>query len=284
MPVRIARGERVAFSRGGGIFVASWPDLKAARKIGDGQDPAVSRDGRFVAFEEARPDAADRQFVVFDVAARRVVTRHPGTRPQLSPAGDRIAFSQYVKGPGWGAYVCDAALRAKPRGLRGAAADGPAMVNGWVGTEVVTAHSDALSGKASAFALRRDGSVARRVPYSDLAGPIDISVPFNLAWSDDLRRIVFEAGTHEKDAGENMGPVPGVYVYDTGSRRRRQVTPRGIAAVAPLWYRGETIVFTGWPNKPGGWRPSVYGLDLRTGEMTVLIPGADRAAFSRQGE
>jgi hypothetical protein len=283
MPVRIARGERVAIERGGDIRVAEWPNVKgaAARKVGSGQDPDVSQAGSLVAFEANTSMAGERQFVVTDAATGKVVLRRPGTRPKLSPAGKYVAFSQFVNRD-WRAFVAEVAPGAKPRPLS-SDPTGPAMVNGWVNEATITAHSNTFARAASVFAVAPDGKVIKRAGFDAIAPDGDLSIPLNAVWADDLRWLVYEANTGEEDAS-GEGPATGLFLYDTATKKRRRLSPKGYSAGRPHKYGpGPVVTFTAWRNVRNI-VAEVWAMDVTTGERTVLMTGAEEAAFAYRGE
>lgn len=268
-------GDRIAFERDGGIYVAPLAAPARTLRIGQGQDPNLSPDSAQIAFEEATPDGSERRFAVRDAASGRLLRRHAGVVPHFSPDGAWIAFSRF-NGSAWTAWVADAAL-AHPRPLGNGARNAPAWIGGWTDSGLLITYAEELGGPV--YALRpATGEIVRSVTLSKIAGGHDLIIPVRLAWSEDLKRLVFEAQTDEEMRGDDPGPLQGLFLYDFGTKRLRQITPRGLDGSAPVWLGPSQIAFTGIRND-GRLRRNVYTLDLGTGALRLLIPNAQNAAF-----
>jgi Tol biopolymer transport system component len=278
MSAQLPRGTRIAFEREGNIFVAPYPDLHAAVKVGQGQDPDISADGKRVAFEE-RTVGSERMFCIRDAATGRLIKRHAGTMPHFSPDGRRIAFSRFAQSR-WTLWLSDVALTA-PRKLTGSGKDDPAFPSHWTSKGLLIAYSEQLGG--SLYALRPDGSVARKSTIDEIAGKQDTSIPFGCAWSDDLSQIAFEAGTGE-ELVESGQPLVGLYLYDFTTKKRRLLTPRGMSGGGPVWYSRDLLVFVSGRNTKRYTPSQIQVLEVSTGSMHSLIPNAGSAAPARRGD
>ena len=105
MPSWSADGKRIVFSREGALFEAPATG-GAAHRVGHGfgnaQDPAVSPDGKLIAYDYRRPGYSIREIWVVRPDGRdpRPVTRlgQVSALPSWSPDGARIAFQSNVHG------------------------------------------------------------------------------------------------------------------------------------------------------------------------------------------
>ena len=281
MSAQLPSGTRLAFDRGGTIFVATYPNLRGAVRTGQGQDPSLSADGKQVAFEESI-GGKDRTFCIRDTATGRLIKRHVGTMPHFSADGRRIAFSLF-SGSRWTLWISDLALTA-PRKITGSGADDPSFPSGWTSDGLLIAYSEQIGG--GLYALRADGSIAKKVASSEITGKLDTSIPFGCAWSDDLNRIAFEAQTGEElvDSGQ---PLTGIYLYDFSTKKRRLLTLKGMTGSSPVWASRNRLLFTEGHNKKGSYSSQITSLLLdakgATNEMQLIIPSATSIALARRG-
>jgi Tol biopolymer transport system component len=275
MSAALPTGTRLAFEREGNIFVATYPNVNRAVNIGSGQDPDISADGKRVAFEEPAKGAG-RLFCIRDAATGRVIKRHDGAFPCLSPDGKRVAFSRFV-GSRWTLWIADAALTA-PRRITGNGKQDPAFPSSWTSNGFLIAYSEQLGGDI--YALRPNGSIVRKSNIDDIAGKQSTAITFGCAWSDDLSRIAFEAGTGEElvQTGDELF---GLYLYDFATKKRRLLTPRGMSAGSPVWYNRDLLVFTSGRNTKRYTPSQVQVLEVSTGAMRSLVPNAGNASVSR---
>jgi Tol biopolymer transport system component len=277
MPPTLPSGTRLAFEREGNIFVATYPNLRGAVKVGMGQDPDISPDGRHVTFEEsAKGDT--RSFCIRDAATGRLIKRHAGTMPHFSPDGKYIAFSLF-SGSRWTLWISDTGLTA-PRKITGSGKDDPAFPSGWTANGLLVAYSEQIGG--SIYALRPNGSIARKESMAQIAGKLDTSIPFGCAWSGDLSRIAFEAQTSEElvDSGQ---PLYGIYLYDFATKKRRLLTPKGMTGGNPVWQSRNLLLFTSGRNTKRFTPAQITAMEVNTGVMGPLISNATSPAVARRG-
>ena len=277
MAAPLPSGTRIAFERGGKIFTAAYPNLRAAVAVGEGQDPSISPDGKRIAFEESKASGG-RTFCIRDAATGRLIRRHAGTMPTFSPDGKRVAFSVF-SGSRWTLWLSDVALTA-PRKITGSGSDDPAFPSGWTTNGLLVAYSEQIGG--GLYALRSDGSIARKVLVSEITGKLDTSIPLGCAWSDDLKRIAFEAQTGEEMV-ESGQPLTGLYLYDFGTRKRRLLTGKGVTGGNPVWAGPNLLLFTSGRNTKRYTPPQIQVLDVSTGVTGSLMPNVSKIAVARRG-
>lgn len=277
MSAQLPQGTRLAFDRGGTIFVATYPNTGGAVRVGQGQDPSISADGKRVAFEESTR-GKDRTFCIRDAATGRLIKRHVGTMPHFSPDGKRIAFSLF-SGTRWTLWISDLALIA-PRKITGSGEDDPAFCSGWTANGFLVAYSGQVGG--GLYALHPDGSVMHKESISAIAKERDVSIPFGCAWSDDLSRIAFEGATDEAFVGSGE-PMIGLYLYDFATKKRRLLTPKGMSGGSPIWLDRNLLVFTSGHNTKRYTGSQIQVLQVNTGALCLLLPDASGIALARRG-
>jgi Tol biopolymer transport system component len=272
----IARGTRIAFCREGSVLVCTYPDVDKVTRVGEGQDPSLTADGTRISYEE-QTGGEERRFVIRETATGRLLARHAGTRPFLSPDGQRVAYSLYSKGR-WSLWSSDRSLR-NPRDIGNREGkSGPAFGNGWVRGFII-AHDESDTGNL--YALGSDGTVQRKVPLARIAAGKNLSIPLGCAWSPDFNQVVLEAMTGETRPSDGE-PLTALFLYDFRTGKQRRLTPRDRDGVFPVWYRADTIVFTANQSgsKKGAMRSGVYAMNTGTGATSLLIENANNAALS----
>ena len=276
MSAELPTGTRLAFERSGTIFVATYPNIKGAVRVGQGQDPDISADGKQVAFEESI-GGKDRTFCIRDANTGRLIKRHVGTMPHFSPDGKHIAFSLF-SGTRWTLWISDVTLTA-PHKITGSGRDDPAFPSGWTSSGLLIAYSGEVGG--SLYALRPDGSVARRETISKIALGRDVSVPFGCAWSGDLGRIAFEGTTDEEylESGDRMN---GLYLYDFATKKRRLLMPKGISGGNPIWISPDLLVIISGRNTKHYTPSQIATLEISSGVIRPLVPNAGGVSVARR--
>jgi Tol biopolymer transport system component len=96
-------GKRIVFSREGAIFevqATGGPAHRVGRGLGNAEDPAVSPDGRLIAYDYRKPGFSNREIYVMndDGTGIRQVTdlRYVSGLPAWSPDGKALAFQSNV--------------------------------------------------------------------------------------------------------------------------------------------------------------------------------------------
>ena len=218
-----------------GALYLRRPGTAPARLVGGPgtvTHPALSPDGRRVAFTSDRAGSADIWVVGVDGTGLRRLTDHPAedTWPTWSPDGTRIAFASTRADPGGDIYVMPAAGGDPVRLTDGSPADSEPA---WSPDGRRLAFSTTRFAPVDAPGLRTvatvavtGGAVTRFVP-----GPGDATEP---AWSADGTRLAFTT-TRDDPSGD-------VWVVRDG--RPTPVATGPAAQHDPAW-RGDDPVWTG---------------------------------------
>ncbi|WP_405095168.1 VWA domain-containing protein [Micromonospora sp. NBC_01412] len=217
--------------RGGGLYLRR-PGESPVRLVGGPgtvAHPALSPDGRQVAFTSDRAGNADIWVVRVDGSGLRRLTDHPAedSWPTWSPDGARIAFGSTRGDPAGDVWVLPAGGGAAVRVTDGPAAEGQPA---WSPDGARIAFTTTRFAPAGDPAFRTvatvapgGGPVTRAVP-----GPRDAAEP---AWSPDGARIAF---TSVRD-----DPAGDVYVARAG-----RVTPVAAGPLPehePAWRGGDLL-------------------------------------------
>ncbi|GAB2945817.1 VWA domain-containing protein [Micromonospora polyrhachis] len=275
MLVWVSRRAADAPADPGGDLYLRRPGSGIARLTsGPGADsqPALSPDGRRVAFVSDRGGSADLWLVVTDGSTPRRLTDHPGEDigPSWSPDSTRIMFSSTRDDPAGDLYVLDVASGRTTRLTSDPGADTqPAWSPDGTRIAFTTTRFAPADGSGAATEVvtmpATGGPVTRVVP-----APWDSAQP---AWAPDSRRIAF-VSTRFDNAGD-------VYLLDRGT-----VTPVAASELAerhPVWQANE-VIFTGTEVEPSTdvWTADSNGQDRR--DRTVR-PGYDETgpAFTADG-
>jgi Tol biopolymer transport system component len=217
----------------GGLYLRrpDAPPLRLVGAPGTVAHPALSPDGRRVAFTSDRAGNADIWLVGVDGTGLRRLTDHPAedSWPTWSPDGARIAFGSTRADPAGDVWVVPAAGGDPVRVTDGPAAEGqPAWSPDGRRLAFTTTRFAPTSDPAFrtvATVAPGGGPVTRAVP-----GPRDAAEP---AWSADGARIAFTS-TRDDPAGD-------VYVA-----RGNAVTPVAAGPLPesrPTW-RGDDLIWT----------------------------------------
>jgi Tol biopolymer transport system component len=116
-----ADGRRIVFSREGAIFeapAAGGPAHRVGRGVGNAQDPAVSPDGRLIAYDYRKPGFSNREIYVMNAdgtGIRRLTNlSYVSGIPAWSPDGKMLAFQSNLRGKRFEIYT----IGLDGRGLR----------------------------------------------------------------------------------------------------------------------------------------------------------------------
>ncbi|MEU3454600.1 VWA domain-containing protein [Micromonospora sp. NPDC006766] len=258
---------------GGGLYLRR-PGSRPLRLVGGPgtiTHPALSPDGRRVAFSSDRAGSADIWVVGVDGGGLRRLTDHPAedTWPAWSPDGTKIAFASTRDDPAGDIWLMAAAGGTPVRVTDGPAADGqPAWSPdgrrlAFTTTRFAPTASPSLRTVATVAAT--GGPVTRAVP-----GPGDAAEP---AWSTDGRQLAFTT-TRDDPAGD-------VYVLRDG--RVVPVATGPLPQHQPAWQGNDLL----WTATEADYTTDVWSADAAGGDRRnhTARPGRSETgpAFSPDG-
>ncbi|MFG1951411.1 VWA domain-containing protein [Micromonospora sp. NPDC048830] len=259
--------------RGGGLYLRR-PDAAPRRLVGGPgtvRHPALSPDGRQVAFTSDRAGNADVWIVAVDGSGLRRLTDHPAedSWPTWSPDGRRIAFGSTRADPAGDVWTVPAAGGAPVRVTDGPAAEGQPA---W------SPDGRRLAFTTTRFAPPTDPTARTVATVAVAGGPVIRAVPGTRdaaepAWSPDGTAIAFTS-TRDDPAGD-------VYVARAG-----RLTPVAVGPLpehGPAWRGGDLL----WTATERAAATDVWTADATGGDRRdhTARPGLEETgpAFSRDG-
>lgn len=279
-----AQARTIVFQRGEGIWV-SGADGRDQRFVCAGYDPAISPDGRQIAFTQYEYSGKDlnRHITLCEVGSGEVTILGtvPGTTsfgPAWSPAGDAIAFTVYAGGA-WGVGVVrpdGGGYRLLTEGL-GVDLYSPT----WTGDGRIVCH-----GGGRIYTLDPRGGVAHKEPYEKIAGGYAVTGATTFAFSRDKEYLLFGAAVDGESIRGLNEPPRSVFVHRVSSGVTTRITPTGLCGLYPSWYSNGRILFSGFgegdmpPAGGGAIRTRVYTVDVTGKNMKILIEDATDPSVS----
>ena len=264
--------------------------------------PAISRDGRFVAYSSSRADQANRDlwWHPLDSSGRRRLTSHPAidTAPDISPDGSMVVFRSWRDDGG--IYVMPASGGAERLLARRGFAPRFSPDGAWIAYAAATG-----KGPSSIFIIRPSGGQ----PHNILADSKGALYPL---WTRDGKRIIHIGLLHDGawDGKEEEydwfitdvdteSPASGRSVpMGVSAALRRQGFPGVSSLTIPMDWNGNAILFNFknqriselWqlPISPETWKPAgpatklllgpelQYARSASVGGATILVAATDR--------
>lgn len=270
----VAASTTIAFDRNDAIYLID-PTTNKPRKLVDGIFPAVSPDGRRVAFNTVEKNGTtyDRHIAVASVADGKttVFKDVPSTNsyyPVWTRDGSWIAFTLRRD------QVWDLA-RIKPDGT------GFAIIRKGAEKEV-TFYSpcwsaDGLSlfcqDMTNIYRLNLDGSIAEKWKIHDIIPNGDMSGDSRISVSPDGKKLLLSIEMGEEHHRKDWdGPPPALWSFDLASHKAARLTGKNLFAWDGCWLDNDSVLFLS--SKAGEKEPSLYSMAIKGSELKKLAPDA----------
>ena len=275
----LAADQRIAFQRSDGVYIANL-DASLVRKLTDGIFPAISPDGRFIAFTtvEGKDENPSHRLAVMEIGSgkRRLFERIPSDNSYCggwSPDGNWIAFTMRTDDV-WNLGI-----------IKADGADFKLLRKGDQAGTALYSPCWARDGKSifchditNIYRLALDGSIAGQwkidkiVPNGSMSGDGRIDV------SPDGHRLLLSVEMDEEyDRPDWDGPVPALWSFDLVTEVAVRLTAKNLFAWDGCWLDNINLLFVS--QRPREKQTALYRTSGRT--LSRLIEDVRRPTVSR---
>ncbi|MFL6528131.1 MAG: translocation protein TolB [Chthoniobacterales bacterium] len=259
----IAAPTKLAFEKSDAVWVANI-DGSGAKKIANGQSPALSPDGTRLAFNtvQAVGQPAHRKIAVADLATQQVkvfdeVPSDNCLQATWSHDGQRLLFYAYVENE-----MRIAVMNADGSDFKFIPNTGGEHQNYWSATWAHDGQSFFGQDMENLYQLSLDGSVMKKWPIEQLVPHGGMSGNVRLNISPDGKTLLLDVEMDEKERKGWDGPPPAIWTIDLQSEKATRQTPETLYAWDSNWCGEECVVFAS--QTAGEKNPSIYRMSLGT--------------------
>ena len=240
---------RIAFDRNDAVYLAN-PDGTSPQKVADGLFPAVSPDGRRVAFNTVEKNGATyvRHIAVVDTAAGKTnvfkeVPSDNSYYPSWSPDGKRILFTLRRD------EVWDLATIA-PDGteFKVIKKGEPNKVTLYSPCWARDGGSNFCQDMTNIYQIGLDGRelatwpIHKIIPNGDMSGDGRIDV------SPDGKRLLLSIDMGEEAKRKNWdGPLPALWTFEIATQKAVRITPKALFGWDGCWMDEKNVLFLSQP-------------------------------------
>lgn len=275
-----AADQRIAFERADAVYVSNL-NASLTRKLSDGIFPAISPNGKSVAFTvvDKTSSAYVRHIAVMEIASGnvRILTEIPSDNVYYaawSPDSNTIAFTMFVSG------VWNLAL------IKADGTDFKVIKKGDQDKVTLFSPCWAADGKSlfcqdmtTIYRITPDGSVVAQwdietiIPNGAMSGDGRIDV------SPDGHRLLLSVDMDEEYERKDWdGPVPALWSFDVQTAAAVRLTTKNLFAWDGCWLNNSDLLFVS--QRPGEKQAAIYQSNGK--ELKRLISDAKRPSVSRQ--
>lgn len=270
----------MAFERAGTVWVAA-ADGSGAVKLVEGVDPAVSPDGRLIAYTKDTSPAKGvrRHIAVADVASRtsRVLASVPGDNscaPVWSPDGSTLLVNVYFD-KGWGVGL----VKADDSAFRYVFSPDPSGHSWWGAAFAPDRSSIFCQDLEEIGRFSLDGKKIWSAAVSALFPAAGLNSGARLSPTPDGKQLLVDVDMDEDVMMKDWdGPPPSVFLVDLASKSARRLTPKGAFVWQPAWL--DASAFLAMSIGPKDKEPSVVRVPFAGGSPVVLVRNARTPSVS----
>jgi len=272
---------KLAFERDGSVWVASL-DGSGAVRLAEGVDPAISPDGRSVAYtkDTSGPKGVRRHIAIVDVATRasRGLASVPSDNsfgPVWSPDGSGLLV--YVLADKvWNLGL----VKADDSAFRLVVTGGPRVFPCWSAAWASDGKSIFCQDLANIARIALDGKPLWSASAAQLFPGGGLNSGSGISPSPDGGKLLVEVDMDEPVFVNSWdGPPPAVFLVDVAGRTAMRLTEKGTLAWQPEWL--DTAAFLCVVQRQGETEPSLARVPLAGGAPTLLTRNARNPTVSR---
>ena len=238
-----AAPRKIAYQHGGNIFVADLDGTHIRKLPADGSSPAMSPDGRQVAFNTIVASTPERHIAVWDVATGKVTIfkNLPSENcygPVWSHHGDQLAFQIRSEGH-WQLGV----IKSDGTGFR--------YLKKSVGDErdfysfcwAIDDSSFFCQDLMNLYQFSMDGSPIKQWKIAALIGDFFTTSGTRIDISPDNQRLALDVESNKMEAGkEKEGPAAGVVIFDLEKEMATRLLVAAHYATQPQWLNNDELI------------------------------------------
>ncbi len=275
-----ADARALAFARDGGVWVAAL-DGSGATRIADGVDPAISPDGRSVAYtkDTSGPKGVRRHIAIVDVATRasRVLASVPSDNsfgPVWSPDGESLLV--YVLADKvWNLGL----VRADDTAFRYVVHGGARVFPCWSAAWAPDGASVFCQDLATLSRIGLDGKPQWKATVAQLFRGGALNSGAGISPSPDGAKLLVEVEMDEPTYVASWeGPPPAVFLVDVAGGTAQRLTGKGLLAWQPEWLDASDFLCV--VERTGDAAPSVARVPLAGGAPALLLANARNPTVS----
>jgi TolB protein len=275
-----AADRQIAFERDNAVWIANL-DRGRARRIAAGISPAISPDGKRIAFTTVEKSGTTyiRHIAAVDLASGKPtvfkgVPSENASFASWSPDGKRILFTLRTKDV-WGLGVIDADGKEFHVVKKGATDKVTLYSPCWArdGQSIFCQHMTNI------YRLKLDGTVLDRwniektIPNGDMSGDGRIDV------SPDGKLLLLSIDMAEENNRKDWdGPPPALWTFEITTQKAVRVTQKNLFAWDGCWINDQNVLFLS--QAAGEKTASIHRMSIKRANLKRLIPNARKVTVS----
>lgn len=267
--VSAASGQTVALQSETHIAVASLADAAPkVRKLVEGADPAISPDGKKIAYTKS-DDEGNRRIAIYDLATgKSTLVKGIEGKNEFgaiwSSDGKKLLFNHFDESD-WSL----ASVNASGGDLQIVIDKSVRQVAGFANIPGTT---DWLCHDLEGFYIAKvdDSGAAKLTDLPKDKVVEGLSMPAHLSISPDGKTALFDKSVDEETKPDDEGPPSAVFQIEIATGKITRVTPKGLYADGPSWLPGgKEFLFGSFDGKT--MTETVHRMSIEPGSKPVLV-------------